>query len=345
MGLHNRVSNRILKEKLHSSPQDRTTVSFYKYVRIDDPVSWRDQLYLDLSSLETLGRIYIAKEGVNAQISIPSTRMDDLRNYLDSTEFLQGVRLNIAIEDNGRSFFKLKILVRKKIVADGLDDESFDATKSGPHLDAREFNRLADDPNTIIVDMRNHYESEVGHFKNALLPDVDTFREELAVVEDLLASEKDKTILMYCTGGIRCEKASAWVKHKGFRDVYQLHGGIIEYTRQVKAQGLENKFIGKNFVFDERLGERITDDIISVCHQCGAPCDDHTNCRNDGCHLLFIQCRKCAENYNHCCSEACMNVIQLPEEQQRELRRGINKGRQVYRKGRSEKIIHKTPKS
>src|SRR5690606_2623987 len=286
MGLHNRVSNRILKEKLHSSPQDRTTVSFYKYVRIDDPVSWRDQLYLDLSSLETLGRIYIAKEGINAQISVPSTRMDDLRNYLESTEFLRGVRLNIAIEDNGRSFFKLKILVRKKIVADGLDDESFDATKSGPHLDAREFNRLADDPNTSIVDMRNHYESEVGHFKNALLPDVDTFREELAVVEDLLASEKDKTILMYCTGGIRCEKASAWVKHKGFRDVYQLHGGIIEYTRQVKAQGLENKFIGKNFVFDERLGERITDDIISVCHQCGAPCDDHTNCRNDGCHLL-----------------------------------------------------------
>lgn len=344
MGLHNRVSNRILKEKLHSAPQDRTTVSFYKYARIDDPASWRDKLYLGLSALDTLGRIYIAKEGVNAQISVPRTRMEDLRSYLESTEILRGVRLNIAIEDNGRSFFKLKILVRKKIVADGLDDESFDVTKTGPHLDARAFNRIADDPNTIIVDMRNHYESEVGHFKNALLPDVDTFREELAVVEDLLANEKEKTILMYCTGGIRCEKASAWVKHKGFRDVYQLHGGIIEYTRQVKEQGLENKFIGKNFVFDERLGERITDDIISVCHQCGAPCDDHTNCRNDGCHLLFIQCRQCAEKYDQCCSEACMNVIQLPEEQQRELRRGINKGRQVYRKGRSEKIIHKTRK-
>lgn len=342
MGLHNRVNNRILKEKLHSAPQDRTTVSFYKYVRIDDPASWRDQLYLGLNNLEVLGRVYIATEGVNAQISVPSSRTEDLRTYLDSTEILRKVRLNIAIEDNGRSFFKLKILVRKKIVADGLDDESFDVTKTGPHVDAREFNRIADDPNTIIVDMRNHYESEVGHFRNALLPDVDTFREELAVVEDLLANQKDKTILMYCTGGIRCEKASAWVKHKGFRDVYQLHGGIIAYTRQVKAEGLENKFVGKNFVFDERLGERITDDIISVCHQCGAPCDDHTNCRNDGCHLLFIQCRACAEKYERCCSEDCMNVIRLPEEQQRELRRGINKGRQVYRKGRSEKIIHKT---
>lgn len=343
MGLHNRVNNRILKERLHSVHQDRTTISFYKYVRIDDPVYWRDQLYLDLSALGVLGRIYIAKEGVNAQISIPDDRIEDLRTYLEGTGILRQVRLNIAIEDNGRSFFKLKILVRKKIVADGLDDESFDVTRSGPHVDAREFNRIADDPNTIIVDMRNHYESEVGHFRNALLPDVDTFREELAVVEDLLASQKDKTILMYCTGGIRCEKASAWVKHKGFRDVYQLHGGIIEYTRQVNAQGLENKFIGKNFVFDERLGERITDDIISVCHQCGAPCDDHTNCRNDGCHLLFIQCRQCAEKYDRCCSEDCMRVIQLPDEQQRELRRGINKGRQVYRKGRSEKIIHKTP--
>lgn len=342
MGLHNRVNNRILKEKLHSAPQDRTTVSFYKYVRIDDPASWRDQLYLGLNNLEVLGRVYIATEGVNAQISVPSSRTEDLRTYLDSTEILRKVRLNIAIEDNGRSFFKLKILVRKKIVADGLEDESFDVTKTGPHVDAREFNRIADDPNTIIVDMRNHYESEVGHFRNALLPDVDTFREELAVVEDLLANQKDKTILMYCTGGIRCEKASAWVKHKGFRDVYQLQGGIIAYTRQVKAEGLENKFVGKNFVFDERLGERITDDIISVCHQCGAPCDDHTNCRNDGCHLLFIQCRACAEKYERCCSEDCMNVIRLPEEQQRELRRGINKGRQVYRKGRSEKIIHKT---
>ncbi len=344
MGLHNRVNNRILKEKLHSAPQHSTTVSFYRYAQIEDPVYWRDQLYSELNVLGVLGRIYIAKEGVNAQISVPSDRMEGLKSCLNGTGFLKGVRLNVAIEDNGRSFFKLKILVRKKIVADGLDDESFDVTQTGPHVDALEFNRLADDPNTIIVDMRNHYESEVGHFKGALLPDVDTFREELRIVEDLLASQKDKTILMYCTGGIRCEKASAWVKHKGFRDVYQLQGGIIEYTRQVKEHGLENKFVGKNFVFDERLGERITEDVISVCHQCGAPCDDHTNCRNDGCHLLFIQCRECAEKYDHCCSETCMNIIRLPEEEQRELRRGINKGRQVYRKGRSERIIHQTRK-
>jgi UPF0176 protein len=344
MGLHNRVNNRVLKEKLHSAPQDRITISFYKYYRIDNPAEFRDHVYIGLNAIGTLGRIYIAHEGINAQISVPRAQFENFRTYLDTIPFLHQVRLNTAINDNGKSFFKLKILVRKKIVADGLDDKSFDVTRTGPHVTAHEFNQLSADPNTVIVDMRNHYESEVGHFRNAILPDVDTFREELQLVEDLLVDHRDKTVVMYCTGGIRCEKASAWIRHRGFENVFQLYGGIIEYTRQVKEQGLENKFIGKNFVFDERLGERITEDIISVCHQCGASCDDHTNCRNDGCHLLFIQCAACAEKYNGCCSDECKEIIELPEEKQRELRRGINKGRQVFKKGRSEKILYQTNK-
>jgi len=124
------------------------------------------------------------------------------------------------------------------------------------------------------------------------------------------------------------------MKHVGFKNVFQLDGGIIEYARQVKDQGLENKFIGKNFVFDERLGERISEDIISVCHQCGKPCDTHTNCKNDGCHLLFIQCEECASKFNNCCSIECQEIIALPVEKQKEIRRGINKGRQVFKKGR-----------
>jgi UPF0176 protein len=251
------------------------------------------------------------------------------------------VRLNVAVQDDGKSFFKLKILVRKKIVADGLDDASFDVTDCGIHVNASEFNKLADDPNTVIVDMRNHYESEVGHFRNAIRPDVDTFREELNVVEQLMREQKDKNLLMYCTGGIRCEKASAWMKHQGFENVYQLEGGIIKYTQDVRDRGLENKFIGKNFVFDERLGERITNDIISVCHQCGAPCDDHINCKNEGCHLLFIQCKACAEKYQQCCCEACQEVINLPEDQQKEIRKGIKQSRLVFKKGRSEQILYK----
>ena len=342
MALFNRIDKRILKKRLQQIPYQRTTLSFYKYHQIADPQSFRNELYLGLDRLNVWGRIYVAHEGINGQISVPSQYFNDLRDFLYSISFLNEVRLNVAVEDNGKSFFKLKILVRKKIVADGLNDSTFDVTDSGKHLDAKSFNSLTEDPNTVIVDMRNHYESEVGHFMNAICPDVDTFRDSLPVVEKILEDKKQNNIVMYCTGGIRCEKASAWLKHRGFKQVYQLNGGIIEYARQVQEQGLENKFVGKNFVFDERLGERISNTIISVCHQCGNPCDTHTNCKNDGCHLLFIQCPECAEKMQGCCSAECKEVINLPEEIQKEMRKGINKGRQVFKKGRSAKILFTT---
>jgi len=341
MALYNRVEGRVLKEQMRTSGEKRTTISFYKYHHLADPADFRNTLFEDLDAYRVLGRIYVASEGINAQISVPAEQFEPFRDYLYSISWLNGVRLNVAVEDDGKSFFKLKILVRKKIVADGLNDATFDVTNCGIHVNASEFNTLADDPDTVIVDMRNHYESEVGRFKNAVCPDVDTFREELNVVEELMREQKDKNLLMYCTGGIRCEKASAWMKHQGFKNVYQLEGGIIKYAQDVRERGLENKFIGKNFVFDERLGERITEDIISVCHQCGAPCDDHTNCKNDGCHLLFIQCKACAEKYNLCCSEACREIVALPPEQQKEKRQGVDKGRLVFKKGRGAQIVYK----
>lgn len=341
MVLYNRINGRQLREYVRTHPLERSTLSFYKYHAIPQPRQFRDELYQVLAEQEVWGRIYVAHEGINAQISVPTRNLASFQQALAAFEWLQNVRLNLAVADDGKSFFKLKILVRKKIVADGLDDSTFDVTKCGKHVDAAEFNRLADDPDTVVVDMRNHYESEVGHFRNAVLPDVDTFREELQVVENLMAGHKDKKLLMYCTGGIRCEKASAWMKHRGFTNVFQLEGGIIHYARQVAEQGLENKFVGKNFVFDERLGERITPDVIACCHQCGTPCDDHTNCKNDGCHLLFIQCAACAQKMNGCCSAECRQTASLPTEQQRELRKGVNKGRQVFRKGRGKEHLAK----
>jgi UPF0176 protein len=335
MSLRNRVNGKVLKEKMHSSTESRTTLSFYKYHHINDPAKFRDELFLAWSELDILGRIYLAKEGINAQLSVPSSSFEDLKKLIYSIPFLNGIRLNVAVDDNGKSFFKLKILVRNKIVADGINDPSFDVTNSGTHVSAEEFNILADQSDTIIVDMRNHYESEVGHFRNAITPDADTFRDELTMVTNILQGKQEKNVIMYCTGGIRCEKASAWMKHKGFEHVFQLDGGIIEYARQVKEQGLENKFVGKNFVFDERLGERISDDVVAACHQCGQPCDNHTNCKNDGCHLLFIQCEECARKYDGCCSDECKEIILMPHEQQKEIRKGINKGRQVFRKGRA----------
>ncbi|MEM9855969.1 MAG: rhodanese-related sulfurtransferase [Bacteroidota bacterium] len=342
MVLHNRINKEILKQQLHESQEERITLSFYRYLNLTDVQSYRDQLYADLYELGVMGRIYVAQEGINAQTSVPKSNFNDFKAYINSSETLNGVRLNIAVEENGKSFFKLKIQIRKKIVADGLNDQTFDVTKRGTHVSAAEFNELANDPNTVIVDMRNHYESEVGHFRNALLPDVDTFRESLPIVEAMLSGSKDKNIVMYCTGGIRCEKASAYYKHRGFEKVFQLDGGIIEYARQVNEKGLENKFTGKNFVFDERLGERISEEIVSQCHQCGKPADSHTNCKNDGCHLLFIQCDECAAKYEGCCTTECQEVIHLPEEEQRLLRAKKNLGRQVFKKGRSKNLIYKS---
>ena len=204
------------------------------------------------------------------------------------------------------------------------------------------FNELIEDPDTLLVDMRNHYESEIGHFKNAITPDVDTFRDSLDLIEQELSEFKEsKKLVMYCTGGIRCEKASAYYKHKGFKHVYQLEGGIIDYTRQVNARGLENKFMGKNFVFDHRRGERITDDVIAQCHQCGEPCDTHVNCANEACHLLFIQCESCAEKMDQCCSQECKEIHALPEEEQKELRKGKSVSNKIFKKGRSEALIYK----
>ncbi len=275
--------------------------------------------------LNILGRIYVAHEGINAQMSVPETRWNDFIEALYRDLRFKDVPLKIAVEDNGKSFYKLTVKVRPKIVADGLNDDAFDVTNVGNHLTARQFNEAMAQPGTIVVDMRNHYESEVGKFKGAITPDADTFREELPQVIEELKDKKGQKILMYCTGGVRCEKASAYLKHHGFKDVNQLHGGIIDYVRQIKAEGLPSEFIGKNFVFDERVGERITEDVIANCHQCGAPCDTHVNCANDDCHLLFIQCPACAEKMKGCCTPECMHIASLPAEEQRALRKGKKK--------------------
>lgn len=341
MQLWNRVDKKILEDNLLKSNENRITISFYKYAKIQHPNDWRNELYLALDKLGVLGRIYVADEGINAQISVLEENKQAFIDYLYAYPFLNGIRLNYAIEDDGKSFSKLKILVRKKIVADGIEDASFDSSNCGTHLNATDFNALTEKDDTILVDMRNHYESEIGHFENAITCDVDTFREQLPMVVQMLKDKKDNDIVMYCTGGIRCEKASAWLKHNGFKNVYQLNGGIIEYARQIQEQGLKNKFRGKNFVFDRRLSETISNEIIAHCHQCGKPADTHTNCKNEGCHLLFIQCNECAEQYNGCCCDECKRISLLPEEEQRRLRKGINPGRKVFKKGRSEQLIYK----
>ncbi|MFP1907768.1 rhodanese-related sulfurtransferase [Lonsdalea quercina] len=333
--LHNRVSNEELKARMLAETEPRTTVSFYKYFLLDEPQAFRDALYVALTEMNVFGRVYIAKEGINAQISVPESKFDAFKTRLyQSHPALNNIRLNIALEDDGKSFWVLRMKVRERIVADGIDDPTFDPSRVGHYLKAEEVNRMAEDPSTVFVDMRNHYEYEVGHFENALEVPSDTFREQLPMAAEMLADDREKNIVMYCTGGIRCEKASAYMLHHGYKNVFHVEGGIIEYVRQAKAQGLPLKFIGKNFVFDERMGERVSDEVIAHCHQCGASCDTHTNCRNEGCHLLFIQCPQCAEKYEGCCGPACQEEVTLPLEEQRKLRRERETGMKIFNKSR-----------
>ena len=332
--LHNRVSQKELKQRLLEEKIPRQTLSFYRYFEITDPKTFRDKLWSDLDGMQVFGRIYLAREGINAQVSVPLSRIEEFRTYLDNIEQLRDLRLNKAFADDGKSFWVLKIKVRDKIVADGITDTEFSMEKKGKYVNAETFNQLTLDPDTVVVDMRNHYEYEVGHFEGAIEIPSDTFRDQLPEAVKLLQDRKEKPVIMYCTGGIRCEKASAYLLHRGFQKVYHLEGGIIHYANTVKEKGLENKFHGKNFVFDERLGESITGEIIAHCHQCGHPADTHTNCKNSACHLLFIQCTACTAKYDGCCSEACMEVYHMPEEEQKVLRKGKQNGQKIFNKSR-----------
>lgn len=342
MQLYNKLSAKERAELIDQAGKSRLTLSFYQYAKIGNPQVFRDHLFITWNALDVLGRIYVAHEGINGQLSLPADRFNEFKEHLDSISFLQGIRLNVAIEQDNKSFLKLKVKVRDKIVADGLNDDTFDVTNKGIHLAAEQFNKIIEDEKTILVDMRNHYESEIGHFKNAVTPDVDTFRDSLDIIEeDLKDHKEDKNLVMYCTGGIRCEKASAYFKHKGFKNVYQLEGGIIEYTRQVKEQNLENKFLGQNFVFDDRRAERISPDIVAKCHQCGEPFDVHTNCANDACHLLFIQCDTCKLEMDNCCSTTCKEIHALPYEEQKALRKGQGNSNDIFKKGRADHLPYK----
>ncbi len=332
--LHNRVSQKELKQLLMAETEPRVTLSFYHYFPVPDPQAFRDELFQTLAALKVFGRIYVASEGINAQVSVPALQFEAFKSALYSFPGLDGIRLNIAVDDDGKSFWVLKVKVRPKIVADGIHDPAFSMEKKGRYVNADEFNALAEDPDTIVVDMRNHYEYEVGHFEKAIEVPSDTFREQLPMAASMLENEKDKNIIMYCTGGIRCEKASAYMLHQGFRSVYHLEGGIINYAKEVAEKELPNKFRGKNFVFDNRLGERITDEVISSCHQCGEKSDTHVNCANEACHLLFIQCEGCAAKWKGCCSQKCFDFIHLPEEEQVALRKGVVKGQNIFNKSK-----------
>ncbi|OUW78694.1 MAG: hypothetical protein CBD77_03775 [bacterium TMED217] len=315
MKLYNKKSKQELIKNLNSEQFKRITCSFYNYIPIKSPQVLRDIIYSTFESLKIFGRIYIASEGINAQISVPDYFWDEFIEKLKKINDIGDIPIKKAVNE-GASFYKLVVKVKKEIVAYGLSKELYDMNKVGKHLKPQEFNKAIDEKNTIVIDMRNFYESEVGRFKDAEIPLVEKSKELLPEVRKMLNGRENKQVLLYCTGGIRCEKASSYLIKSGISNVKQLEGGIIQYAHDIKKKGIKSKFVGKNFVFDARLGERITDDVIAKCHLCGEPTDNHHDCNYDACHILFIQCADCSIKLHGCCSEECKeNSLKTIEEQ------------------------------
>ena len=331
--LYNKKNIEDLKIDLQNEDFSRVTVSFYKYVELDDLEILRDDLYIEWRELNILGRAYIAREGINAQLSLPEEKLTLFMEKLNSRKPFIDIEIKTAIQE-GESFYKLIIKVKKEIVAYKIPQDQYDMNIVGKHLSYKEFNEAINNGATV-VDVRNYYEAEVGKFKNAIVPDIDRSEDLLPEIKRLLKGQKNNKVLMYCTGGIRCEKASSYLINHGFNDVNQLDGGIVKYANEINKNRVKSQFIGKNFVFDSRLGEDITNDIISNCHQCDNPADSHTNCLNQACHILFIQCMKCEKKYKGCCSKECSDFIKLPKEVQKDL---FKKGEVKFTAQKSDKI-------
>ena len=322
--LYNKINKEELIVALSKEPFKRITASFYRYANVPEPINLRNELYIHWEKIKIFGRIYLAHEGINAQVSVPQHHWNDFISFNNQIKILKDIPIKKALKE-GPSFFKLVIKVKDELVAFGLPEKTYDMNKIGKHLTAKDYNNALESPDSVVVDMRNFYESEVGHFDKAIIPKAETSRHLLPEVKQLLKGKEENKILLYCTGGIRCEKASSFLIKNGFKDVNQLQGGIIKYAHEIKKSGLKSKFRGKNFVFDNRLGERVTEDVIASCHTCGLPCDDHTDCKNQACHILFIQCKKCSKLYNGCCSKDCDDFASLPESEQRILRKDPKK--------------------
>ena len=318
--LYNKKSKKELVKDLNAESFERITCSFYSYTQIENVDKLRDEIYIFLDSFKIFGRVYIAFEGINAQLSVPEHKWDDFKKEIKQFDILLSIPIKKAILD-GVSFYKLIVKIKKEIVAYGMPEKAYDMNNVGKYLDAQEFNLAMEDDNSIVMDMRNFYETEVGKFENAEIPLVEKSKDLLPEVRKMLVGREKRQVLLYCTGGIRCEKASSFLIKNGIKNVKQLQGGIIQYAHEIKRKDIKSKFIGKNFVFDARLGERVTDDIISTCHLCGEISDNHKDCNNDACHILFIQCSECDKNLNGCCSEECKEIKSLPLDKQKVLRK------------------------
>ena len=290
-------------------------ILFYKYTPLQNPEAIQAWQYSLCKKLDLKGRVLIATEGINGTLGGPQEAIDayiaETRKYADFAD------IAFKSGDGSKEHFpRLQVLHRPNIVNLGVDSDEAPVEDGGTHLtpdQAHKFIQSADE-NTIIFDARNAFESRIGKFENAHTPDIDHFRDLPEYIEEHQDEFKGKDVLMYCTGGIRCERASALLRQKGIaKNVYQLSGGIHKYTEQYP----DGYFRGKNYVFDGRIGVRVTDDVLTTCDLCNTPCDVYTNCINAICNKHMIACESCRNAYGNTCSNECYNAITHNTEQQR----------------------------
>lgn len=277
-------------------------ISFYKYINVDDPESLAKEHLEWCMQNGIKGKIYLAKEGINGSVFGDNEVTENYINHLRSYKIFEDVWFKETHTDE-IAFSKMHVRVKSEIVNSGLYDTSLD--NSAPKLTPEQLLKFYEDKKDfVIVDARNWYESKIGRFKNAITPHITHFREWPKVAESL-KEYKDKTIVTYCTGGIRCEKASAYLREHGFKDVYQIDGGILNYIQQFPDTFWE----GGMFVFDDRkVVEPNTKEELkytSNCHFCGKPTAYHINCHNIDCDKIIVCCHDCKIENEYCCSDEC----------------------------------------
>ncbi|KAJ1981248.1 hypothetical protein H4R35_000804 [Dimargaris xerosporica] len=302
-----------------------TTVSVYSFAETNPSLTTvseqRDALFQQLAAWQVKGRVYVSVEGLNAQISCPHDKLGQIGQLFRDLGLLHSdparFEWNESMTPNACAFADLRVKIKRQVVSDGiLVPAHLDIHRHWPnHISPQAFHAkleagmtqphsLAAVPSPPVIDMRNHYEAEVGYFRGAVQSDADTFQAAMQQLDQVAAQyDPAQEILMYCTGGIRCTKAGAYLKAKGYKQVSVLKGGVTAYGHYIAKHQHPSHFLGKNFTFDQRRGERITSDVVGQCHQCGTKCDVYTNCGNPSCHLLFIQCPQCAAHHHGTCGQ------------------------------------------
>jgi UPF0176 protein len=278
---------------------------YYKYVHIEDPAAETEKHRALCEQLGLKGRIYIAHEGINGTVSGTVEQTNKYIEYMRQHPLFHDIVFKID-EYHKHAFKKLKVKHRKEIVTWRLDKPVDPSKRTGKRLSPKEFyeHLLRDD--VIVIDGRNDYEYDLGHFRGAIRPDVKTTREFPEWIRKNLSQYKDKKIITYCTGGIRCEKLTALLLEEGFKDVAQLDGGIVTYGKDPEVRG--KLFDGLCYVFDERIAVPINQEehvVVGRCYHCQAPTEKYINCAYDPCHRQHLVCPECEEKYQHFCSTEC----------------------------------------